>query len=174
MNSQQLKALQQPFKDKYKSHPESALVTLHARGNVDVQNLHCHVDAPSGPVRAGLHPAAGGNEADACSAKLLLESLIACAGVTLAAVATNMGIDVRSCQLDAYGDMDFKGTLGVDRSSPVGITAIRLEFRIESDAPSDTIEKLIQLTERYCVIYQTLKSGVGTMSRSVHQHSQSQ
>jgi len=113
-----------------------------------------------------LHPAAGGTDADACSANLLLESLVACAGVTFSAVATSMSIDVRDCQILAEADMDFRGTLGVDRSAPVGLTAVRLFFQVDTDADSASIAKLISLTERYCVIYQTLQKGVASMTVS--------
>lgn len=160
MNLDQLKAVQAPIKDKYRTDPTSASVTIRSHGSVDVPNQHCSIKSHAGTIRAGLHPAAGGNEADACSAELLLESLVACAGVTLSAVATNMGIEVRSCNIQAEGDMDFRGTLGVDRAAPVGFTAIRLKFQIDSSAEADTLDKLVKLTERYCVIYQTLIKGV--------------
>ena len=166
MNLDQLKAVQAPIKDKYRTDPETASVTIRSSGIVDVSNQHCSIKSHAGTVRAGLHPAAGGNEADACSAELLLESLVACAGVTLSAVATNMGIEVRSCKIQAEGDMDFRGTLGIDRAAPVGLTAIRLKFQIDSSAEEATLDKLVNLTERYCVIYQTLKSSPNlTVSR---------
>lgn len=160
MNLDQLRAVQTPIKDKYRTDPVSALVTIRSSGILDVPNQHCSIKSHAGTVRAGLHPAAGGTEADACSAELLLESLVACAGVTLSAVATNMGIEVRSCRIQAEGDMDFRGTLGVDRAAPVGLTAIRLKFQIDSSADIATLDKLVNLTERYCVIYQTLIKGV--------------
>ncbi|MEQ1827238.1 MAG: OsmC family protein [Pirellula sp.] len=167
MNSEQLKATQAPIKERYKLDPNSAIVTMQTHGTVDLANQHCWIDSYAGRIRAGLHPAAGGTEADACSAELLLESLVACAGVTFSAVATNMGIPVRSCRIEAQGDMDFKGTLGVDRTAPVGLTAVRLLFQIDSEASQETIDKLISLTERYCVIYQTLSKGVNAMSTCV-------
>jgi uncharacterized OsmC-like protein len=167
MNLEELRQRQAPIKDRYRTEPNSALVTLKCSGTVDVGNQHCSLDSFAGEVRAGLHPAAGGSSADACSAEMLLESLVACAGVTLAAVATNMGIVVDQCTISAEGDMDFRGTLGVDRTAPVGLTAIRLRFQIESAAEATLIEKLIQLTERYCVIYQTLSRGVPAISTEV-------
>ena len=160
MNFDQLKAVQAPIKDRYRTDPASAYVTIRSSGIVDVPNQHCSIKSHAGTMRAGLHPAAGGTEADACSAELLLESLVACAGVTLSAVATNMGIEVRSCKIQAEGDMDFRGTLGVDRVAPVGLTAIRLHFQIDSSAEEAALDKLVSLTERYCVIYQTLIKGV--------------
>ena len=160
MNIDQLKSVQAPLKDKYRSVPESALVTIRSNGWVDVANQHCSIRSHAGNIQAGLHPAAGGTPQDACSAELLLESLVACAGVTFSAVATNMQIEIASCEIHAEGDMDFRGTLGVDRTAPVGLTAIRLRFKIDSQADAVTIAKLISLTERYCVIYQTLIKGV--------------
>ena len=160
MNIDQLKAVQAPLKDKYRTDPASACVTIRSHGIVDVSNQHCSIESHAGSIRAGLHPAAGGTETDACSAELLLESLVACAGVTLSAVATNMEIEVRTCKIEAEADMDFRGTLGVDRAAPVGLTAIRLKFQIDSSADAATLDKLVSLTERYCVIYQTLIAGV--------------
>ena len=160
MKIDQLKAVQAPIKDHYRNEPASALVTICTCGIVDVSSQQCSIQSHAGIVRAGLHPAAGGTADDACSAELLLESLVACAGVTFSAVATNMGIDVQTCRIEVEGDMDFRGTLGVDRTAPVGLTAIRLKFLVQSDADSATLEKLISLTERYCVIYQTLIKGV--------------
>ena len=160
MNLDQLKAIQAPIKDRYRIDPASASVTICSRGIVDVCGQQCSINSHAGMVRAGLHPAAGGTADDACSAELLLESLVACAGVTFSAVATNMGIDVQTCRIEAEGDMDFRGTLGIDRTAPVGLTAIRLKFQVESNADTVTLEKLVSLTERYCVIYQTLIKGV--------------
>jgi uncharacterized OsmC-like protein len=166
MNSEQLKAVQAPIKEQYRNSPELALVTMVSEGVVDVANQHCEFQSFAGSVRAGLHPAAGGTDLDACSAEILLESLVACAGVTFSAVATNMGIAVRSCRIRAEGDMDFRGTLGIDKSIPVGLVAIRIHFDIDADADADLIAKLISLTERYCVIYQTLLKGVASISTS--------
>lgn len=165
MNVDQLKAVQAPLKDKYRTDPAAASVTIRSHGIVDVSNQHCSIESHAGSIRAGLHPAAGGTDADACSAELLLESLVACAGVTLSAVATNMGIEVRSCKIEAEADMDFRGTLGVDRVAPVGLTAIRLTFQIDSSADAATLDKLVNLTERYCVIYQTLIKGVSIAAK---------
>lgn len=164
MNVDQLKAIQAPIKDQYRIDPTSAMVTIRSEGRVEVSDQHCVIQSHAGTIRAGLHPAAGGTEDDACSAEILLESLVACAGVTFGAVATNMGIDIRSCTIEAEGNMDFRGTLGVERTAPVGLTAIRLNFRIESSAESATLDKLVSLTERYCVIYQTLIKGVSVMT----------
>ena len=160
MNLEQLRVVQAPIKEKYRTEPTSALVTIRSHGSADVANQHCSIKSHSGTIRAGLHPGAGGNPEDACSAELLLESLVACAGVTFSAVATNMAVEVQSCRIEAEGDMDFRGTLGVDRTAPVGLTAIRLKFQIESSAEPATLDKLLSLTERYCVIYQTLAKGV--------------
>lgn len=160
MDAGQLKAVQAPIKDRYRTDPASALVTIESVGELDIKNQHCNIKSFAGMVRAGLHPAAGGNDQDACSAELLLESLVACAGVTFSAVATNMGLEIGSCRIIASGDMDFRGTLGVDREAPVGLTAVRLKFEIESSLESSVLDKLVQLTERYCVIYQTLQRGV--------------
>ena len=167
MNLEQLKAVQTPIKDRYRNEPTSALVTICSEGSVDVNGQHCSIKSHAGTIQAGLHPAAGGIKEDACSAEMLLESLVACAGVTLSAVATNMGIEVRSCKINAEADMDFRGTLGVDRNAAVGLTGIRLRFQIDSTAEATLLDKLVNLTERYCVIYQTLVKGVSVVvSRS--------
>ena len=166
MKLDELKAIQGPIKDKYRNDPASACVTIRSVGSVDVPNQHCTITSDAGTIRAGLHPAAGGSSSDACSAEMLLESLVACAGVTFAAVATNMSVSVRSCKIQAEGDMDFRGTLGVDRAAPVGLIGIRLQFQIDSDAEPADLEKLISLTERYCVIYQTLTKGVPIVTSS--------
>jgi uncharacterized OsmC-like protein len=155
-----LKATQTPIKEQYKVDARSALVMLRSNGVVVPNEQQCLVTSFAGDVRAGLHPAAGGSDRDACSAEMLLESLVACAGVTLGAVATNMSIEIRRCEIEAIGSMDFRGTLGVDRTAPVGLTNIQLQFVIDSNATEELLAKLISLTERYCVIYQTLKAGV--------------
>ncbi len=155
MTAEQLRALQSPLKDRYRTEPASALVTLHARGTL-AEDVACTVDTPRGRVEAGLHPATGGTGELACSGDMLLEALVACAGVTLRAVATAMAVPVRGGTISAEGDLDFRGTLGVSREGPVGFSAIRLRFDLDSDAPPEQLQKLIQLTERYCVIYQTL------------------
>lgn len=164
MNLQELKAIQAPLKENYRTYPDNAIVRLRAVGEAKVTQQQCVVSSPRGTITAGLHPAAGGGGDDACSVELLLESLVSCAGVTLAAVATNMELQIRSCQIQAIGTMDFRGTLGVDRSAPVGLTAIELEFMIESSEPLESIEKLVTLTERYCVIYQTLRAGTSVQT----------
>jgi len=166
MRLEQLRAVQTPIKEKYRSEPSAAIVTIRSVGTVDMAQQHCLIQSHAGKIRAGLHPAAGGIPNDACSAELLLESLVACAGVTFSAVATNMEIEIRSCTIEAEGEMDFRGTLGVDRTAPVGLTAIRLKFNIESGAEAATLAKLVSLTERYCVIYQTLIKGVPVVTES--------
>jgi len=158
MNSEELKRLQTPLKEKYRDHPSSAIVTLKAQGNVG-ENISCKVETGRAIVEAGLHPATGGTGLLACSGDLLLEALVACAGVTLNAVATAIGIDIQKGTIKAEGDLDFRGTLGVSKEAPVGFTEIRLKFIISSDATPDKIEALQKLTERYCVVYQTLVSG---------------
>jgi len=165
MNLEQLRAIQAPIKELYRTEPTSALVTIRSHGTVDVAKQHCSIESHSGTIRAGLHPAAGGIPEDACSAELLLESLVACAGVTFSAVATNMAIEIQSCRIEAEGDMDFRGTLGVDRTAPVGLTAIRLKFQVESSAEPSTLDKLVSLTERYCVVYQTLIKGISVSTQ---------
>jgi len=157
MNADSLKAIQAPLKDRYRAEPESARCTMSVTGHIQ-PGLICRLETGCGAVDAGLHPAAGGNGDEACSGDMLLQSLVACAGVTLSAVATAMNITLESATLTAEGDMDFRGTLGVDRTVPVGIQAIRLNFDIRSNATTEQLEKLIQLTERYCVIFQTLRN----------------
>ncbi|MFZ5890462.1 MAG: OsmC family protein [Myxococcota bacterium] len=156
MNAEQLRELQAPLKARYKEDPSAALVTLRARGRVSQETLSCSLETGKPGIAAGLHPATGGDGAAACSGDMLLEALVACAGVTLAAVATSMGIELRAATLQAEADLDFRGTLGVAKDAPVGFTSIRLSFTLDSDAASDKLEKLIQLTERYCVVAQTL------------------
>jgi uncharacterized OsmC-like protein len=154
----ELRALQTPLKESYRESPESALVTLSAAGSLDSATLTCKVDTGRALVSAGLHPAAGGTGLEACSGDMLLEALVACAGVTLRAVATSMGLSVRGGTVRAEGDLDFRGTLGVDRSAPVGFRFIRLSFDLDADLSPDERAKLLELTERYCVIYQTLRT----------------
>ncbi|MFM8407458.1 MAG: OsmC family protein [Pirellulaceae bacterium] len=155
MDAQQLKALQQPLKEKYRQSPLEAQKRLVARGTVDLASLTCDVPTFAGVSRAGLHPATGGTQPLACSGEILLEAIVSCAGVTLAAVATAMGIEMRAASVEACGDLDFRGTLGIDKTVPVGFSKIELRFSIDSDAPQDSIAKLIELTERYCVVWQT-------------------
>jgi uncharacterized OsmC-like protein len=154
-----LQKVQKPLKERYRAEPEAALVTLRAEGRLHEEQIACSVETGRALVEAGLHPATGGTGALACSGDLLLEALVACAGVTLRSVATSMELDV-SGTVRAEGDLDFRGTLGVDREAPVGFTAIRLRFELESDAPAEELDKLLERTERYCVVYQTLVGGV--------------
>ncbi|MEK9673164.1 MAG: OsmC family protein [Rhodospirillaceae bacterium] len=158
MDADKLRALQAPLKDKYREAPDSAVITLHAEGNVHGSDLVCSVETGRAMIEAGLHPATGGPGTQACSGDMLLQALVACAGVTLKAVATALGIEIRDGNLRAEGDLDFKGTLGVDRGAPVGFKDIRLKFDLETDADEDQLASLMKLTERYCVVYQTLKS----------------
>lgn len=156
MDAKTLKDLQAPLKAKYKAEPGAAMVTMRAAGVIEGEGILCRL-AERAASSAGLHPAAGGTGAELCSGDMLLEALVGCAGVTLKAVATAMDIKIDRAVVTAEGDCDFRGTLGVDKSVPVGFQAIRLRFEITSDAPSEQIEQLIKLSERYCVVYQTLK-----------------
>jgi uncharacterized OsmC-like protein len=158
MDATALKALQAPLKDKYRSDPGAAVITLKATGELDALGVACKVDTGRAIVEAGLHPATGGSGQQACSGDMLLEALCACAGVTLKAVATALEFKLRSGLVRAEGDLDFRGTLGVDKQAPVGFRDIRLTFDLDTDEPQDRIDTLIKLTERYCVIYQTLKN----------------
>lgn len=159
MNAEELKSLQAPLKEKYRIDPESAVITLKAQGKVG-EGISCKVDTGRALVAAGLHPATGGTGMLACSGDMLLEALAACAGVTLKAVATAIGVDVKDGIVKAEGDLDFKGTLGVSKEAPVGFKNIRLTFELKSTATSDQLASLKKLTERYCVVYQTLLKGV--------------
>ena len=156
MDAAALRAAQAPLKERYRSDPSSAMVTLRARGTLDCTAVACTVDASRLDAPAGLHAAAGGTGAERCSGDMLLEALVACAGVTLRAVATAMDIPLRAGTVEAEGDIDFRGTLGVARDVPVGFQAIRLSFKLDTDAPQERLEKLLQLTERYCVVSQSL------------------
>jgi uncharacterized OsmC-like protein len=158
MNAEQIRAAQMPLKKRYRDDPAAALVTMRAEGRIGPEKMICTVGTFTGPVEAGLHPATGGEGHTACSGDMLLEALVACAGVTLRAVATAMNINLRSGTITAEGDLDFRGTLGVSRDVPVGFKAIRLHFDLDTDAPPDQLAILLKLTERYCVIYQTLAS----------------
>ena len=158
MNADELKSLQGPLKEKYREEPESAIITLRAQGEIG-EGISCKVDTGRAIVEAGLHPATGGTGLLACSGDMLLDALAACAGVTLKAVATAIGIDIRSGMVKAEGDLDFKGTLGVSKEVPVGFRNIRLQFELESDANEEQMATVKKLTERYCVVYQTLISG---------------
>ena len=158
MNADQLRAAQAPVKNRYREDPSAAVVTMRARGTLGAEEITCRVGTFAGPVDAGLHPAAGGQGRSACSGDMLLEALVACAGVTLRAVATAMGVNLRGGAITAEGDVDFRGTLGIKKEAPVGFTAIRLHFDLDTDAPADQVATLLKLAERYCVIYQTLKA----------------
>jgi uncharacterized OsmC-like protein len=155
MNASELKSLQAPIKDRYRNEPKSALVTLRAAGKIG-EGVTCNVQTGKALIEAGLHPATGGNGLAACSGDMLLESLVACAGVTLRAVATALEIPLRDATVRAEGDLDFRGTLGVSKEVPVGFQQIRLRFELDTDATEEQIATLLKLTERYCVVYQTL------------------
>jgi len=159
MNATELKNLQAPLKEKYREHPESAVITLRAEGKVG-EGLSCKLETGRAMVEAGLHPATGGTGMLACSGDMLLEALVACAGVTLKAVATAIGVDIKDGTVRAEGNLDFKGTLGVSKEVPVGFKNIRLHFDVNSNATEEQITSLKKLTERYCVVYQTLVNGV--------------
>ena len=156
MDGNQFKALQAPFKAQYRESPETALVTLRARGRIG-EGLSCRVETGKALLVAGLHPATGGSGQAACSGDMLLEALVACAGVTLNAVATALGISLRDASIEAEGDLDFRGTLGVSKEVPVGLQKIRMIVTLDTDAPDDQLANLLRLTERYCVVLQTLK-----------------
>src|SRR5262252_9096794 len=158
MHASQLRALQTPLKEKYKSTPEAALITLPAKGSLDDTAIACKVETGRALAVAGLHPATGGSGAELCSGDMLLEALVACAGVTLKAVATALEIPLRDAVVRAEGDLDFRGTLGVDRAAPVGFRAIRVSIDLDTDAPQEKIDALLKLTERYCVVFQTLNN----------------
>jgi len=159
MNSTDLKKIQTPLKEKYRENPYSALITLRAKGKIG-EGISCKVDTGRALIEAGLHPATGGEGIQACSGDLLLEALVACAGVTLSAVATAIGIEITEGYIKAEGDLDFRGTLGVSKEVPVGFKSIRLYFTLTSNAAAAQMETLIKLTERYRVVYQTLSKGV--------------
>jgi uncharacterized OsmC-like protein len=157
MNTEQLKTLQAPLKEKYRLDPAAAIVTLRAEGRA-AEGVACKVDTGRALVEAGLHPATGGNGTQACSGDMLLEALVACAGVTLRAVATAIGVELRDATVVAEGDLDFRGTLGVSKEAPVGFRNIRLTFKLDSAASEDQLATLMKLTERYCVVLQTLRT----------------
>jgi uncharacterized OsmC-like protein len=165
MNGDELRALQAPLKDRYRSDPAAAVITLRATGSLDGEGIACRVETGRALVEAGLHPATGGSGLQACSGDMLLEALAACAGVTLRAVATALGIALRGGEVRVEGDLDFRGTLGVDRTAPVGFQAIRLDFRLDTDADEAALAKLLQLTERYCVVLQTIATPTAVEAR---------
>ncbi|MGA8008293.1 MAG: OsmC family protein [Thiomonas sp.] len=155
MNAEELRSVQAPLKERYRESPDAALFTLRAQGRIG-EGLSCKVETGKALVVAGLHPATGGHGQSACSGDMLLEALVACAGVTLNAVATSLGIELRDGLLKAEGDLDFRGTLGVSKEVPIGFQNIRLEFTLDTDASEEQLATLLRLTERYCVVYQTL------------------
>jgi len=159
MDSAALRALQAPIKERYKADPQAGVITLKAKGALDDTNIACKVETSRALAVAGLHPATGGSGLELCSGDMLLEALVACAGVTLKAVATALDIPLRSGAVSAEGDLDFRGTLGVAKEAPVGFAQIRLRFDLDTDAPQDKLDQLLKLTERYCVVYQTIRSG---------------
>jgi uncharacterized OsmC-like protein len=157
MDAEELRSIQAPLKERYRQAPEAALITLRAQGRLG-EGVSCKVETGKAPVVAGLHPATGGTGLAACSGDMLLEALVACAGVTLRAVSTALGIALRDATVTAEGDLDFRGTLGVAKDAPVGFREIRLRFDLDTDAPDDAIANLLRLTERYCVVLQTLST----------------
>jgi uncharacterized OsmC-like protein len=159
MDAAGLRALQAPIKDRYKTDPKAAVITLKAHGTLDDTNIACKVETGRALVVAGLHPATGGSGLELCSGDMLLEALVACAGVTLKAVATAIDVPLKSGAVSAEGELDFRGTLGVAKDAPVGFAQIRLRFDVDTDAPQEKLDQLLKLTERYCVVYQTIKSG---------------
>jgi len=159
MDANELRALQAPIKERYRSDPQRAVVTLKAKGTLDDSNVACKIETGRALAVAGLHPATGGSGLELCSGDMLLEALVACAGVTLKAVATALDIPLKSGKVSAEGDLDFRGTLGVAKDAPVGFANIRLRFDLDTDAPQDRLDQLLKLTERYCVVYQTIKAG---------------
>ena len=158
MDATALRAMQAPIKERYKGDPGAAMITLKARGAIDDTNIACKVETGRALAVAGLHPATGGSGAELCSGDMLLEALVACAGVTLKAVATALEIDLRHGAVKAEGDLDFRGTLGVDKTAPVGFRNIRLSFEVDTDAPQEKVDQLLKLTERYCVVFQSLNN----------------
>jgi uncharacterized OsmC-like protein len=159
MDAAELRAMQAPIKERYKTDPKAAVITLKARGTLDDAGIACKVETGRALAVAGLHPATGGSGLELCSGDMLLEALVACAGVTLKAVATALAIPLRSGTVSAEGDLDFRGTLGVAKDAPVGFAQIRLSFAVDTDVEQEKLDQLLKLTERYCVVYQTVKSG---------------
>jgi uncharacterized OsmC-like protein len=158
MDSATLKDMQAPLKSAYRETPGEAMITLRAHGSVDDQSIACKVETGRAIAIAGLHPATGGSGAELCSGDMLLEALVACAGVTLKAVATALDFKMEAAEVAAEGDLDFRGTLGVDKEAPVGFAAIRLDFKLKTDEPQERIDTLLKLTERYCVVFQTINT----------------
>jgi uncharacterized OsmC-like protein len=159
MDATELRALQAPIKERYKTDPATAVITLKAKGSIENEGIACKVETGRALAVAGLHPATGGSGLELCSGDMLLEALVACAGVTLKSVATAIEAPLKSGNVFAEGDLDFRGTLGVDKEAPVGFAEIRLSFEVDTDAPQDKLDLLLKLTERYCVVYQTIRHG---------------
>ncbi len=159
MDAAELRAMQAPIKERYKADPSAALITLKAKGSIDSEHLTCKLETGRALASAGLHPGTGGSGLELCSGDMLLEALVACAGVTLKSVATAIEVPLKKGLVYAEGDLDFRGTLGVDKEAPVGFQEIRVRFEVETDAPQDKLDLLLKLTERYCVVYQTIKNG---------------
>src|SRR5437870_609571 len=159
MDAAELRAMQAPIKERYKTDPKAAVITLKAKGTLDDSHIACKVETGRALAVAGLHPATGGSGLELCSGDMLLEALVACAGVTLKAVATALEIPLRSGSVSAEGDLDFRGTLGVAKDAPVGFAEIRLRFALDTDAPQKKLDQHLKLTERYCVVYQTIRNG---------------
>ena len=159
MDGNELRAMQAPIKQRYKDDPNAAVITLKAKGTLDDSHIACKVETGRALAIAGLHPATGGSGLELCSGDMLLEALVACAGVTVKAVATALEIPLKSGKVSAEGDLDFRGTLGVAKDAPVGFREIRLRFDLDTAAPQDKLDQLLKLTERYCVVYQTIKAG---------------
>jgi Predicted redox protein, regulator of disulfide bond formation len=159
MDATELRAMQAPIKERYKNDPASGLITLKAKGSTDSEGIACKLETGRAIAMAGLHPATGGSGLELCSGDMLLEALVACAGVTLKSVATAIEVPLKEGRVSAEGDLDFRGTLGVDKEAPVGFAEIRLRFDVDTDAPQDKLDLLLKLTERYCVVYQTIKNG---------------
>ena len=159
MDAAELRAMQAPIKARYKEDPKAGLITLKAKGSLDEANIACKVETGRALTIAGLHPATGGSGLELCSGDMLLEALVACAGVTLKAVSTALEIPLQTATVSAEGDLDFRGTLGVAKDAPVGFAQIRLQFDVSTDASQEKLDQLLKLTERYCVVYQTIKSG---------------
>ena len=168
MNADELRSLQAPLKAQYRERPETAVVTLHAQGRIG-EGITCKIETGKARVEAGLHPATGGDGLSACSADMLLEALVGCAGVTLRAVATALGIPLRDATIRAEGDLDFRGTLGISKDVPVGFKQIRLNVDLDTDASEDQLATLLRLTERYCVVYQTLShpANISVLHRAI-------
>jgi uncharacterized OsmC-like protein len=162
MDAAQLRAMQAPIKEQLKSDPKAGFIVLKAKGSIENEGIACKVETGRALAIAGLHPATGGSGLELCSGDMLLEALVACAGVTLKSVATAVEVPLKSGHVSAEGDLDFRGTLGVDKETPVGFAEIRLRFDVDTDAPQDKLDLLLKLTERYCVVYQTIKNGPKT------------